>query len=162
MNVKITGDEAVLSRLKCYALLAPHLDGGGAGNSARSISVAGRRAVLAWKNNTSLAMGADCGFSRSSCGYVGTSDGFQDLSAHMKMTWQFGQALNGNMAVMGEIDVARNREFTIAIALGEGHHAALSGMMQTLSTPYDVHAKRFVEQWHRAASPAGLAAGVDR
>ena len=26
MNVKITGDEAVLSRLKCYALLAPHLE----------------------------------------------------------------------------------------------------------------------------------------
>ncbi len=36
MNVKIAGDEAVLSRMKCYALLAPHLHGGGAGNSARS------------------------------------------------------------------------------------------------------------------------------
>ena len=51
-------------------------------------------------------MGADCGFTRSSCGYVGTSDGFQDLCSNMKMDWQFGQALNGNIAVMGEIDVA--------------------------------------------------------
>ena len=34
MNVKISGDENILSRLKCYALLAPHLNGGGAGNSA--------------------------------------------------------------------------------------------------------------------------------
>ena len=158
MNVKIAGDEAVLSRLKCYALLAPHLDGGGAGNSARSISIAGKRMLLAWRNGTSLAFGADCGFTRSSCGFVGTSDGYQDLSAHMKMDWHFGQALNGNIAVIGEIDVARNREFTIAIALGEGHHAALSGLMQTLSTPYDLHAKRFIEQWHRAASPAALAA----
>jgi glucoamylase len=158
MNVKIAGDEQVLSRLKCYALLAPHLDGGGAGNSARSISVAGKRAVLAWKNGTSLAMGADCGFTRSSCGYVGTSDGYQDLSAHMKMQWQFGEALNGNLALMGEIDVARNREFTIAISLGTGHHAALSGLMQTLATPYDLHAKRFIDQWHRAVSPTALAA----
>jgi glucoamylase len=158
MNVKIAGDEAVLSRLKCYALLAPHLDGGGAGNSARSISIAGQRAVLAWKNGTSLALGVSCGFSRSSCGYVGTSDGFQDLSAHMRMEWQFGSALDGNVAIMGEIDVARSREFTIAIAFGEGHHAALSGLMQTLSTPYELHAKRFVEQWHRAMSPAALAA----
>lgn len=158
MNVKVTGDEAVLSRLKCYALLAPHLDGGGAGNSARSLSIAGQRALLAWKNNFSLAMGASCGFERSSCGFVGTSDGFQDLSAHMKMTWQFGSALDGNIAMMGEIDVARSREFTIAIAFGHGHHAALSGMMQTLSTPYDVHAKRYVEQWHRAMSPAALSA----
>jgi glucoamylase len=158
MNVKIAGDEDTLSRLKCYCLLAPHLDGGGAGNSARSISVAGRRSLLAWKNGTSLALGVDCGFTRSSCGFVGASDGFQDLSAHMKMQWQFGSALDGNLAVMGEIEVARHREFTVAIAFGQGHHAALSGLMQTLSTPYPLHAKRFVDQWHRATAPIALAA----
>ncbi len=157
MNVKIEGDEAILSRLKCYALLAPHLDGGGEGNSARSLDMAGRRCILAWKNNVSLAFGADCGFTRSSSGYVGTSDGFQDLSEHMKMTWNFGQALNGNIAIMGEIDVAKHREFTLAIALGDGHHSALAGMMQTLSTPYPEHRKRFIEQWCRAISPPRLA-----
>ena len=158
MHVKITGDEEVLARLKCYALLAPHLDGGGAGNSGRSISVAGRRASLAWKNGISLAMGASCGFTRSSCGYVGTSDGYQDLCAHKRMEWQFGSALDGNIAMMGEIDVAKNREFTIAIGFGEGHHAALSAMMQTLSTRYELHSRRFVEQWHRTLSPSELAA----
>jgi glucoamylase len=159
MNVKITGDEAVLSRLKCYVLLAPHMNGGGAGNSARSISVAGRRCLLAWKGtHNSLAMGADCGFTRSSCGFVGTSDGFQDLSSHMRMEWHFGSAENGNIAVMGEVDVARNREFTIALAFGGGHHAALSGMMQTLSTPYAEHASRFIAQWHRAMPPQDLIA----
>jgi len=158
MNVKIAGDDAVLSRLKCYVLLAPHLDGGGAGNSARSILTAGQRTLLAWKNNTSLALGVDCGFTRSSCGYVGTSDGFQDLANNMKMEWQWGSALNGNIAVMGEVDVARNREFTVAVSFGHGHHAALSGLIQTLSTPYSDHAKRFVDQWHRASSPAALAA----
>ena len=158
MNVKIEGDEELLSHLKCYALLAPHLDGGGAGNSARSLEIAGDRCVLAWKNNVSLAFGADCGFSRSSCGYVGNSDGFQDLSQHMRMTWNFGQALDGNIALMGEIDVAKYREFTIAIALGDGHHSALASMMQTLATPYAEHRDRFIEQWHRALPPVGLAA----
>jgi glucoamylase len=157
INVKIAGDEAVLSRLKCYVLLAPHLDGGGAGNSARSLMLSGQRTLLAWKNNSSLAMGADCGFSRSSCGFVGRSDGYQDLCANMKMEWQFGQALNGNIAVMGEIEVSRNREFTVAIAFGNGHHMALSGLMESLSTPYAEHAKRFVNQWHRAMSPPALA-----
>ena len=157
MNVKLTGDEVFLSRLKCYVLLAPHLDGGGAGNSARSIEVAGQRAILAWKNNASLALGADCGFTRTSCGYVGASDGYQDLSSNMKMDWQFGQALNGNIAIMGEIDAASYREFTIAIALGDGHHAALAGMMQTLATPFELHSKRFVVQWLRVNSPETLA-----
>jgi glucoamylase len=157
MHVKITGDEDVLSRLKCYALLAPHLDGGGAGNSARSVDIAGQRCMLAWKNNVSLALGANCGFTRSSCGYVGTSDGYTDLFTHLRMMWNFGQALDGNIAMMGEIDVAKQREFTIAIALGDGHHSAISSMMQALSTPYVQHRKRFIDEWHRALPPAGLA-----
>ena len=158
VNVKVEAAPEVMATLKCYALLAPHLDGGGAGNSARSIQVAGQRALLAWKNNVSLAFGADCGFSRTSCGYVGASDGFQDLQKNGKMTWQFGQALNGNLAVMGEIECKHVQRFTIAIAFGDGHHAALAGMMQTLSTPYEFHSKRFIEQWHRAESPARLGA----
>jgi glucoamylase len=158
VNVKIEATPEVLATLKCYALLAPHLDGGGAGNSARSIQVAGQRALLAWKNNVSLAFGADCGFTRTSCGYVGSSDGFQDLHKNGKMAWQFGQALNGNLAVMGQIDCKHVQRFTIAIAFGDGHHAALAGMMQTLSTPYELHSKRFIEQWHRAVAPARLGA----
>jgi glucoamylase len=158
MHVKITGDEAVLSRMKCYALLAPHLNGGGAGNSGRSVQVAGMRALLAWRGLVSLAMGVDCGFSRSSCGYVGTSDGYQDLVTDMSLTWCFGQALDGNIALTGEIDVARHREFTIAVGLGEGHHAALSEMMQALATPFEKHCERFVDQWRRARTPKELAA----
>ena len=158
MNVKISGDQEVLSRLKCYALLAPHLNGGGAGNSARSIDVAGQRCVLAWKGETSLAFGASCGFIRSSCGYVGSSDGFQNLTQDMRMSWQFGQALDGNIAIMGEVDLTKNLEFTIAISFGDGHHAAIAHMMQTLATPYADHQKRFVDQWKRVSSPARLAA----
>ncbi|HUZ95083.1 MAG TPA: glycoside hydrolase family 15 protein [Edaphobacter sp.] len=158
MHVRITGDEELLSRVKCYVLLAPHLDGGGAGNSARSIEVAGQRCLLAWKNNISLALGVSCGFTRSSCGYVGSSDGFQDLASDMTMDWQFGQALDGNIAIMGEIDVAHNREFTVVIGLGDGHHAALASMMQTLATPYRAHCERFIEQWLRVDSPKQIAA----
>ncbi len=160
MNVKISGEEDVLSRLKCYALLAPHLNGGGAGNSARSIDVAGQRCLLAWKGETSLAMGADCGFIRSSCGYVGSSDGYQNLSKDLRMSWQFGQALDGNIAVMGEIDLTRHREFTIAISFGYGHHAAVTHMMQTLATPYEEHQKRFLLQWSRSDMPERLAASA--
>ena len=156
MNVKVTGEEEVLSRMKCYALLAPHLNGGGAGNSARSVQVAGKRVLLAWRGPYSLAFGADCGFTRSSCGFVGASDGYQDLMSDMTMSWQFGEAMDGNIAVMGEINVARYREFTLAIGLGEGNHAALSDMIQALSTDYETHCERYVEQWLRAPTPREL------
>lgn len=153
MRIKVEGDESVLARMKCYALLAPHLDGGGAGNSARSVEVAGQRCLLAWKNEYSLAMGVSCGFTRTSCGYAGTSDGFRDLKENMRMDWEFGQALDGNLALTGEIDLAKTREFTIALSFGEGPHAALAGLMQSLSVPFELHRKRFIEQWQRAKSP---------
>ena len=76
IHVRVEAEPALLKRLKLYALLAPHLEGGGAGNSARAVEVAVSRVLLAWKEPTSLAMGADCGFTRVSCGYVGTSDGW--------------------------------------------------------------------------------------
>ena len=41
-RVKLTGHEELLPRLKLYALLAPHLDGGGAGNTARAVDIFGR------------------------------------------------------------------------------------------------------------------------
>ncbi len=158
MNVKIDAAPEVLATLRCYVLLAPHLNGGGAGNSARSIEVAGKRSILAWKDNVSLALGTSCGFCRSSCGFVGTSDGYQDLSSNMQMDWHFGEALDGNLAVMGEIEIGPNHEFTVAIALGNGHHAALSNMMQTLATPYPAHRDRFLLQWKRASLPDGIGA----
>ncbi len=156
MRIRIEGDENLLARMKAYALLAPHLEIGGAGNSGAMLDVAGDRVLLAWKNNTSLAMAASCGFSRTSCGYVGTSDGWQDLMDNFKMDWEFGTALDGNIALMGEIDLKTNREFVISISLGEGHHAALTKAIGSLVAPFDRNLGRFLEQWHRVTTPSAL------
>jgi len=157
VHVRLEGDEQLLSRLHVYALLSPHLEGGGMGNSARVADVAGKRLVIAWKETMSLAMGTDCGFSRASCGYVGASDGWQDLKQNFKMDWEFGLALDGNIAIMGEIPMEHTREFTLGIGFGEGHHAALASMAGSLAVPFEGHLTRFIQQWHRVATPQQLA-----
>ena len=161
IRVRVQGDEDLLSRLKVYALLAPHLQVGGAGNSGRIVDVGGWRVLLAWKGDVSVAMTSSCGFSKTSCGYVGTSDGWSDLNQNYTMNWQFDQALDGNIAMMGEVDVSRNREFTIAVGFGEGHHAALAGVMQSLATKFSAHRDRYISQWHRAKCPIKLRACSD-
>src|SRR5580704_1818906 len=115
-HVVLEGNKDLIPKLKVYALLAPHLDGGGAGNSARAVDVAGYRVLLAWKGGFSLAMGASCGFSKVSCGFVGTSDGWKDLKEHKRMEWEFGSATNGNLGLMGELNLgcARNRDVAVA------------------------------------------------
>lgn len=157
VHVQVVGQPELLSRLRLYALLAPHLEVGGMGNSARVADVAGKRVVLAWKENTSLTFAADCGFCRASCGFVGASDGWQDLKQNFKMDWEFGSALDGNIAIMGEIPSSSISDFTVAIGFGEGHHAALSATMGSLAIGFDQHLSRFIEQWHRAATPRHLA-----
>jgi glucoamylase len=157
-KVWLTGLEDLLPRLKIYALLAPHLDGGGAANSARAVDVAGRKVLLAWKDSASLAMAASCGFSRVSCGFVGASDGWQDLMDNFRMEWEFGSATDGNLAVMGELNTDGAREFTLAIGVGSSLHTALQKAVGSLTTPFERSRERFIEQWKRAASPEWLAA----
>jgi glucoamylase len=151
------GTEDFLDSLKIYALIAPHMDGGGAGNSARAVDVAGQKVLVAWKNRWTLAMGADCGLSHVSCGFVGASDGWRDLTDNFKMDWEFGSATNGNLALMGQINLQGSREFTLGIGIGDSHHSALSKTMGALSLPFPQNATRFLEQWQRAASPYRLA-----
>ncbi|MGD0739519.1 MAG: glycoside hydrolase family 15 protein [Terracidiphilus sp.] len=181
-HVRLEGHADLIPRLKMYALLAPHLDRGGAENSARALDLAGHNVLLAWKNEWSLAMTASCGFSRMSCGFVGASDGWQDLKQNFKMDWEFGSATDGNVAMMGEIDldcIAQRgaasrtdpgdgssteaqsgnavREFTLAIGIGNGHHTALQKMMGALAESFEEQCKRFIVQWKRAAHPVWLA-----
>jgi len=163
IRVRLEGHEDLVPRLKVYALLAPHLDGGGAGNSARALDVAGHRMLLAWKNRWSLAMGSSCGFSRVSCGFVGASDGWRDLMENNRMDWEFGSATGGNLALLGELNLEAAgedgaRTFTVAIGIGEGHHTALQKTVSALATPFEEHRARFIGQWRRVANPEWLGA----
>ncbi len=162
MQVHLQGDAELLKRLKVYALLAPHLDGGGKGNTARAVDVAGAKMLLAWKNEWALAMAASCGFKRVSCGFVGASDGWRDVMDNFQMDWEFGSATDGNLALMGEVNLGcvdgGGRKFTVAIGIGEGCHAALEKTMSVLATPFAEHRSRFIAQWGRVANPEWLAA----
>ena len=99
-----------------YALLAPHLDGSGWHNNARADGD-----LLAWKDCNALHLASDCGFSRTSAGYVGYSDGWQDFSRHGNMRWTYSEALDGNVALMGELASA---EGVLALAFADSPEGA--------------------------------------
>ena len=73
ISYRLTGDDVTL-----YALLAPHLSNSGEHNNARAAGD-----LTAWKEPAALCLFSDCGFSRSSAGYVGASDGWQDFSRNV-------------------------------------------------------------------------------
>jgi glucoamylase len=135
--------------LQLFILAAPHLDGGGWGNSGYVGRVAGRDVLVAERNGTWLALGASLPFSRASCGFVGASDGWTDLAQHRTLTWEFDRATGGNIALTGELDRKDAREFTVALAFGRGRQHAVAALIQSLSVPFREHRRRFIEQWER-------------
>ncbi len=151
VRVDVT-DPALSGRLRLYALAAPHLDVGGWGNSASVVRVLDRTLLVAQKGNSALAMGCSVPFTNASVGYVGQSDGWSDISRHLGMTWQFDLAPDGNVALTGEVPVDPGSEFTLALAFGESIPAAVTALFQSLGTPFDTHAHRFLEQWTRSAT----------
>jgi glucoamylase len=151
-RTQLTGDESFLSKLRLYALCAPHLEVGGWGNNGYVAQVAGRTVLIAGKKGIWLALAATIPFSRVSCGYVGRSDGWTDLSGNFQMDWAFDHAPDGNIALTGELDLGDAREFTLGLAFGNSRHHAISTLLQSLSTPFTEHAKRYVEQWARSSA----------
>ncbi|HRP05662.1 MAG TPA: glycoside hydrolase family 15 protein, partial [Opitutaceae bacterium] len=89
-------------------------------------------------------------FVRRSVGYVGASDGWQDLMDNFRMDWQFATVKEGNIALTGEVDLRGGNEFSIAIALGGSSQSTVAKLMQSLAEPFDVHRKAYVRQWQRA------------
>lgn len=138
--------------LHVYVLCAPHLDVGGEGNTGRVINVSGKKILQAEKNGTYLSMGCWPGFTRGSCGYVGTSDGWTDISGNMKMTHEYDYAPDGNIALTGEIDVSEGYEFVIGLAFGNSSHSGTTRLFQSISTPFEKNKARYIEQWKRGLS----------
>ncbi len=152
LDTRLEGDADMLSRLRLFVLLSPHLNVGGWGNNANVARMAGYEFLTAHKDNTWLALGANVPFVRRSCGYVGKTDGWQDLSQNFKLDWEFASAPDGNVALTAEIELPEDRHFTLGLAFGNGLHRAVTCLYQSLGVPFAQHSARFIEQWSRACS----------
>jgi glucoamylase len=144
-------DPSLRGKLRIHALLAPHLARHGAGNSGWCSETGGNKLLHAARDDVHLVMGSSCGFSRRSVGYVGASDGWQDLTRHFQMDWEFPAAGPGNIALTGEVDLRGGDEFVIAIALGRTSQSTVVKLMQSLAEPFASHRENYVEQWRRTA-----------
>ena len=137
-------------KLKLYALIAPHLAVGGKHNNGSVEINAGRMVLSANRDDNWLLLDCSCGFSDGSCGYVGSSDGWTDLSKNKKLDWHFATANDGNIALIGEINYSHESEFRLALGFGTNRHNALSAVAETLAIPFEEHVEKYREQWKRA------------
>ncbi|UUO04328.1 glycoside hydrolase family 15 protein [Blastopirellula sp. J2-11] len=150
MNVKVEVlDSSLADKLKIYVLLAPHLNDTGEHNSAECLHLGGKRLLHAHRDFAHLVLGCDTDFTRTSVGFVGVSDGWRDLADNFQMDWEYQRAEDGNIAVMGEIDLSKGLQFNVGVGMGYTCKNAATQLVQAFVYPFEVQRKRYIEQWKR-------------
>ncbi|GAA4467978.1 glycoside hydrolase family 15 protein [Novipirellula rosea] len=156
LRTKITIEPKWKDRVRVFALLAPHLDIGGCGNTGELMRHNKRLLLTAHRNGSFLAMDCSCGFIRGSCGFVGESDGWTDLHGNMKLDWQFERAEDGNIALIGEIDIGSGNEFTLAVGFGYEQQSAVVAVRESLALPFENLVEDFKKQWEESSDDLDL------
>jgi len=136
-------------KLRLYALLAPHMKGTGYHNRAKRCGLGDRKFLEAQREEICMVFGCEPDFTRRSVGYVGHSDGWQDLMNNFKMDWEFEQAQDGNIALTAEIDLSRGMEFTLGVAFGHSMQSASTQLLQALAIPFSQQREKYISQWQR-------------
>jgi len=139
-----------LDEYHVYVLLAPHLGNRGNGNTAWVGSYKGVPMLFAERGSRALAVACSVPWAKRSAGFVGVSDGWQDLAAHRRMTWEYSRAENGNTALTAEVDLKVARG-TFLLTLGFGATAFEAGYQALASLRGDFESTRdeYLDGWRR-------------
>jgi glucoamylase len=141
--------------LRLFSLLAPHLVNAGAHNNAWIGAYKGTPMLFAEGDGTSLALAASVPWRARSAGFVGFSDGWQQLTRDFCLRECYDRATDGNVALTGELDLAAADGGEIVLALGFGRYWAEAGLRAKLSLAagFSDVAARYAEAWRAYQKP---------
>jgi glucoamylase len=149
-----------------YVLLAPHLGNQGSGNTAWVGDHKGVPMLFAERDGVALALACSAPWVQCSVGFVGTSDGWQDLVQHKQMTWTYSRAENGNVALTAEVDLrASNGTFVLALGFGtnsaEAGHRALANLTDDFAKARAQYIREW-QNWQQTLLPLPVSAAGTR
>jgi glucoamylase len=124
--------------LKLYVLLAPHLNG------ERKNSAFAADDLWAQQEEAALCLRSNGGFSRTSAGYAGASDGWQDFERNGAMTWTHARAIGGNVALTGELASSSG---ILALGFAKTPEGARTLARSSLADDYAEARAIFIGQW---------------
>ncbi|MGH9201432.1 MAG: hypothetical protein ACRD2A_09360, partial [Vicinamibacterales bacterium] len=105
--------QGTLADFRLYVMLAPHLANRGSGNTAWVADYKGAPMLFAERDHHALALASTAPWLSRSVGFVGVSDGWQDLQAHKRLSQTFRRHTRGVCQVLeGLAREARERHTT--------------------------------------------------
>ena len=165
-QVQFHAQKGALADYHLYVLLAPHLGNHGGGNTGWVGDFDGTPMLFAQRNDCALALACSVPWRKRSAGYVGSSDGWQDLKAHHQMTWEYTRAENGNVALTAGIDLSKSQgKFILALGFGKDPDEAARNAIASLRDGFDKAKHHYVSGWqewmktHASLKPGEVAPG---
>jgi glucoamylase len=131
--------------LQAFAYYDPSLTREGKDDAAATAG----DALVASDGSAASALVAEPGFTATSNGYLGTSDGWTDLAADGTLDWRHPQAGPGNVVQTGQLTIdglARHRA-TLALGFGAHRDEALATTRSTLRQGFSPIAKSYADGW---------------
>ncbi len=133
-----------------YILLAPHLGNEGMNNTAWLGDYKGVPMLFAQRETLALAMACSAPWLNRSVGYVGASDGWQDLDQHKQMTWHYTRAENGNVAMLAEVDLSGSTgQFTLALGFGANFAESGQRALASLLDGFEAARSSYIREWQK-------------
>ena len=133
--------------LHLYVLYDPSLSGNGDDDSG---STAGDDLVASDTKAASALVSAPA-FTKTSSGYLGSSDGWSDLSAHYTMDWNYNSAPDGNVVQTGRMALTGkpgSQDATLALGFGASASAAVAAAHTSLAGGFDAAESAYQSGWH--------------
>ncbi len=133
--------------LRLFSLLAPHLANHGAGNTGWCGDYKDIPLLFAERDGTALALACSRGWRQRSAGFVGASDGWQQLKADGFLKTSYRRAENGNIALSGEAEAGEDASLVFVLAFGRNATEAGHQARATLGERPDDLRERFCAPW---------------
>lgn len=153
------------SPYQLYIYYDPSLTNNGMDDSAWTQN----NTLLAADGHTASALVTTPELTATSNGYLGTSDGWTDISQHYKMEWHYTSAPNGNVVQTGQTSLngTAHQHLTLVLGFGSNANEALQTAQQSLHTGFDAIARAYADGWHDYLSslnkpPASLTTPLER
>jgi glucoamylase len=164
-RIRFTPLGGSLGDYRLFVLLAPHLNNRGDGNTAWLGDYKGQPVLYAERDRHALALACSAPWVARSVGFVGFSDGWQQLHADGRIVTAYERAENGNVALTGEVDLSAGDTFVLALGFGVSAAEAGQRAVSSLFSGFGALAADYVTAWQswqrarRAPEPPDAAAG---
>jgi glucoamylase len=110
--------------------------------------------LFAQRKGLALALASSAPWLKRSAGFVAFSDGWQDLKQNKQLTAEYLRAENGNVALIGEIDLSTSLgDFLLVIGFGRSTAEAGHFARAALTSDFDSEQAEYIREWQEWHQP---------